>query len=46
MTKNYKSLTTKEMAARLDGEIDCTDVAELDETFWANAEIKSPRIKP
>lgn len=47
MKKQYnKALTPKELANRPDSEIDYSDIPELDEKFWAGAEVKSPQTKP
>ena len=51
--KTYTSETlpevTKEEIERLnaikDEDIDCSDIPELDETFWKNAELKTPKNK-
>ena len=46
MTKRYKKpLTAKELASLTDAEIDYSDIPELDEHFWARAEVKLPRTK-
>lgn len=43
MKKRYdRELTTAELLALPDDAIDCSDIAELDEAFWAKAEIRSP----
>jgi uncharacterized protein (DUF4415 family) len=42
MKKPYtRELTLAELAAMPDEEIDFSDIAELDETFWANARIEN-----
>lgn len=46
MTKRYKKpLTTKQLAALKDSEIDTSDILELDENFWAKAELRPPLSK-
>ena len=41
--KSYdKPLTSKQIAARREGDIDFSDIPELDETFWRNAELVEP----
>lgn len=46
MTKRYeKPLTSKELAALPDSEIDTSDIPELDDAFWANAELRPPLTK-
>ena len=46
MTKRYKKpLTPKELAALPDSEIDTSDIPELDDEFWAKAEVRAPRAK-
>ena len=41
--KGYdKPLTSKQIAARREGDIDFSDIPELDETFWRNAELVEP----
>lgn len=43
MKKRYKKpLTTKQLAALKDSEIDTTDIPELDDDFWAKAEVRPP----
>ena len=34
-----------EIAAIKDSDIDYSDIPELDDTFWANAELKMPQTK-
>ncbi|GKX34207.1 MAG: hypothetical protein MnENMB40S_18250 [Rhizobiaceae bacterium MnEN-MB40S] len=47
MKKKYeKPLTTEEIAALPDSEIDTSDIPELDDNFWKNAKISPPRTKP
>jgi len=47
MNKKYKKpLTLKEMARRPESEIDYSDIPELDDAFWANAQVTAPRTKP
>lgn len=46
MKKHYeKPLSIEELAARDDSEIDTSDIPELDEKFWLNAEISPPQTK-
>lgn len=46
MTKRYKKpLTSKELATLPDNEIDTSDIPELDDTFWAKAELRPPLTK-
>ncbi len=43
MKKRYdKELTTEELLALPDEDIDCSDIPELDAAFWDNAEIRVP----
>ena len=43
MKKRYdKELTTKELAALPDSEIDTSDIAELDKSFWKTAKVVMP----
>lgn len=43
MKKKYdRELSLEELAARPDDEIDYSDIPELDETFWQNAELVMP----
>ncbi|OED42089.1 hypothetical protein AB833_07975 [Chromatiales bacterium (ex Bugula neritina AB1)] len=37
-----KPLTPQELAALPDEDIDLSDIPELDEKFWENAEIRAP----
>jgi len=37
-----KELSVKELAALPDGDIDYSDIPELDETFWKNATVRWP----
>lgn len=47
MTKRYdEALNLEELAARPDSEIDTSDIPELDEDFWARAQVTEPRTKP
>lgn len=47
MKKPYnKPLTPKELAALPDDQIDMSDIPELDEAFWAKANITPPKTKP
>ncbi|MCQ0987099.1 BrnA antitoxin family protein [Jiella marina] len=39
-------MTPEDMAALPDSEIDTSDIAALDETFWKNAKVSPPRTKP
>jgi len=49
--KNEKCIMTiskerlAEIAAIKDSDIDYSDIPELDDTFWANAELKMPQTK-
>ena len=41
--KSYdRPLTSKQIAARREGDIDFSDIPELDETFWRDAELVEP----
>ena len=43
MKKRYdKELSTKELLDMPDSDIDCSDIPELDDKFWDNAEIRTP----
>ncbi len=42
MKRYDKPLTSKQIAARREGDIDFSDIPELDETFWRNAELAEP----
>lgn len=43
MSKKYdRELSLEELAARPDGEIDYSDIPELDEVFWQNATLIMP----
>ena len=42
MRRYDKPLTPKEIAARREGHIDFSDIPELDETFWRDAELVEP----
>ena len=47
MTKKYeKPLTPEEMAAMPDADVDYSDIAALDETFWSNAQVVPPKTRP
>ena len=47
MTKRYdRPLTAEELASRPDHEIDTSDIPELDDAFWARAEVGAPKAKP
>ena len=47
MKKRYeRPLTSDELAARPDSEIDYSDIPPLDDNFWANAKVTPPRTKP
>ncbi len=46
MKKTYdRELTTKELLAMPDSDIDCSDIPELGDEFWDNAEIRKPEKK-
>lgn len=46
MKKRYdKPLTPKELAERPDSEIDYSDIPELDDDFWARAQVRAPLSK-
>lgn len=46
MTKRYKKpLTLKQLAVLKDSEIDTSDIPELDDNFWAKAEVRPPLTK-
>lgn len=42
MVKYRKELSPEELSALPDSEIDTSDIAELDEAFWKNAELVEP----
>lgn len=42
MRKHDKPLTPKQIAAAKDQDIDCSDIPELDDNFWRNAELVEP----
>ncbi len=47
MNERYaKPLSTEELAALPDEEIDTSDIPALDATFWQNAKVSPPRTKP
>lgn len=47
MTKRYeKPLTSEELAARSEADIDYSDIPALDDAFWAKAKVSPPRTKP
>lgn len=47
MTKRYeRPLTTDELAALPDDQIDTSDIPELTPEFWAGAKVSLPRTKP
>ena len=47
MNRKYKQpLTLEDLAARPDSDINYSDIAELDETFWHNAKLRPPRARP
>ena len=47
MNKRYdKPLTLEELAERPDEDIDTSDIPELDNEFWAKADLTPPRAKP
>ena len=45
MKRYDKELSNEELASQPDSEIDYSDIPELDETFWANAQIFAPQEK-
>jgi len=46
MKKRYdKELSAEELAALKDKDIDCSDIPELDDNFWAKARVVEPRSK-
>jgi uncharacterized protein (DUF4415 family) len=44
-TMNISKKRLSEIAAIKDSDIDYSDILELDDTFWANAELKMPQTK-
>ena len=42
MRKHDKPLTPKQIAAARDQDIDFSDIPELDDDFWRNAELVEP----
>ena len=43
MRKRYdRALTTQELMDMPDEDIDCSDIPELGDDFWANAEVRMP----
>jgi len=42
MKRHDKPLTSKQIAATKDADIDFSDIPELDETFWKDAELVEP----
>lgn len=47
MTKQYdRPLSAGELASRSEAEIDTSDIPELDDAFWARAEVEAPKTKP
>jgi uncharacterized protein (DUF4415 family) len=43
MTKRFKAeLTPAELAALRDDQIDTSDIPDLDEAFWRNAQVREP----
>ena len=44
MTRYNKPLTTDQIAAIQDKNIDCSDIPELDDDFWQEAEVKFPDL--
>lgn len=42
---NLSKKRLSEIAAIKDSDIDYSDIPELDDTFWANAELKMPQTK-
>ena len=46
MTKRYdRPLSAQELASRPEAEIDMSDIPELDDAFWARAEVEAPKAK-
>ena len=45
MKRYEKALTAEELAALPGNEIDYSDIPELDESFWAEAELVIPETK-
>ncbi len=46
MSKRYdKELTTEQLLNMPDEDIDYSDIPELDDRFWENAEIRTPHKK-
>jgi uncharacterized protein (DUF4415 family) len=47
MTKKYKKpLTPEQMAALPETDIDYSDIPELDDRFWQNAQVVPPKTRP
>lgn len=44
MTRHDKPLTSKQIAATRDREIDFSDIPELDDNFWRNAKLVEPDL--
>ncbi len=44
MARYRKPLTPEQIAEIEDGDIDFSDIPELDESFWAEAEIVMPDL--
>ena len=44
MTRHDKPLTSKQIAATRDEDIDFSDIPELDENFWRNAKLVEPDL--
>ena len=42
MSKHDKPLTPRQIAAARDQDIDFSDIPELDDDFWRNAELVEP----
>ena len=42
MRKHDKPLTPRQIVAVKDQDIDCSDIPELDDDFWRNAELVEP----
>jgi uncharacterized protein (DUF4415 family) len=40
---NISAKRLKELAARKDEQVDCSDIPELDKTFWDNARLVLPK---
>ena len=44
--KNKSKTDWDKIDAMGDDNIDCSDIPELDETFWAKSTVRMPKIKP